>query len=372
MKRLLLFIIITVLCCCNLTAVEPLPRYSYVLMEGTTAALLYSDNGNYSFPVGHSAKLMTVMLVAEGIEAGLLTVDTTVKVSQNANSMEGTQIWLRIGEEIPISDLILAVTAGNANDACVALAEAVAGDEQTFVKLMNDKCASLGMSDTYYADCTGLSDGSYTTASDTAIIASHLSRYQWLDDYFTQYISYVRGGQTQLVNTNRLIRTYDFCTGMKYYYSDKTGHCVIASARKDGLTMICVIMGEQDKDTLFKTAKEKLGIGFSAYTLYKPRATDVYCRPVSVSNGVKEIIDTRLGELSPFVVRKSKLEDIEVKTEYYDNISAPVMMGDIVGRIVYSVDDTDIYSVLIIAAEGTDRLTFISALKKILSFLIRM
>ncbi len=334
--------------------------------------MLYSDNGNMSIHPKHSTKLMTMLLVAEAIDRGVFSVESTIKVSGHANSQEGSQIWLRVGEEISASELIMSITAGNANDACVALAEAVAGSEDAFVSLMNQKAKELGMADTYYADCTGMSEGSYTTACDTGIVASHLSRYTWLDEYFKTYITYVRNGQTQIVNTNRMIRSYDPCVGMKYYSSDETGHCLVSSARNNGITMVCVIFGEQDKDLLFKTAKEKLGIGLSAYVMYKPKATDIYCTPVNVSKSVEGSVQTEVGEINSFVVRKSMIDDIKVRIEYFDYVTAPISKGEKVGRIVYSIDGEEIYSGSLVASHSAQKITFISALKKILSEIIKM
>ncbi len=372
MKRIIILFAILVYCLSLDCFGEEIPRFSYALMEGTTSTLLYSENGNMTLPPKHSAKLMTLLLVCESIEAGELSADNIVKVSEHANSMTDPQIWSRAGESISISELLMSVTAGNANDACVALCEAVSGNEMDFVKLMNDKAKALGMSDTYYADCTGISDESYTTACDIAIVASELSKHGWLDEYFKTYITYVRDGQTQIVNTNRLIRSYDPCTGMKYYYSDETGHCAVGAAKRDGLTLICVILGEADKDNLFKTVKEKFSIGFSAYILYKPSEKDVTCEKIRVHKGVSEYVDTEVGKLNEFVIRKSKLENIKIFVEYYDDVEAPVALGDQVGRVVYIIDKEEVYSAPIIASEKSEKLTFWKAFVKVFKEIIKM
>lgn len=341
--------------------------YSYVLMDADHSTLLYSENGNYVFSPYHSAKLMTTLLAAEAVEQGSLSLDATVTTSAYANSMQGTQIWLKAGEEITVGELLLSVTAGNANDACVALCEAVASNEENFVCLMNERAKDLGMLDTFFADSTGISSKSYTTASDVAILASALSKYTWLDEYFCTYITYVRNGQTQLVNTNRLVRTFDGAVGMKYYYRDDTQNCVVALARKNGMSLICVIFGEPDKDALFKTAKEKLTLGFSAYTIYTPSPYDVCCSPVKVKKSISQTVETTLSELSDFVVRKSKIDSVKIRTEYFDDIVAPVSKGDKVGRVLYEIDGETVYSADIVAAEDAKRITFWNAMKRLLT-----
>lgn len=352
--------------------ISPLPvfaeqeQYSYVLMDADSKALLYAENGSLQVAPYHSAKLMSLLLAAEAVESGTLKLDNIVTVSPHANSMQGTQIWLRAGEEVSVSELILSVSAGNANDACVALCEAVTSSEEAFVDLMNKKADELGMLDTHFADATGLSGESYTTACDVAILASELSKYTWLDRYFSAYISYVRGGQTQIVNTNRLVRTSDWVCGMKYYYTEQAGHCTVTLGRKNGLNLVCVIFGESDKDNLFKTAKEKLTIGFAAYTVYVPSRYDVVCLPVKVAKSVVGEVDTELSELEPFIIRKSKLESVSITSEYFDSLTAPINKGDAVGRVLYQIDGETVYAADIVAACDVRRISFFGALKRLL------
>lgn len=373
MKKLLCIFISIILLTVSVVAEESAsPSYSYVLMEGSTATLLYADNGNYVFEPYHFSKLMTLLLAVEAIERGELSFDTVVTVSDHANSMPDPQIWLRIGEEITVSELITSITVGNANDACVCLAEAVSGTEEAFVALMNQRAKELGMSRTYYADSIGLAEGSYTTACDLAILASELSRYDELTEYFTTWLTYVRDGEAQLVNNNKLVRNYNGITGMKAFSTATLGNCVVASAKREDLTMICVIIGEQEKDAQFATAKEKMTVGFSAYMLYRPKATDIYCRPVKVSKGVKNELETYVGDLGKFIIRKSREDEVEVHAEYFDGITAPIKEGDAVGRIVYTLDGEEIYYAPISAKEPTEKISFFSAFKKLFLQLIKM
>ena len=348
------------------------PQYSYVLMEGNTATLLYSDNGSATVPAHHSAKLMTLLLVMESIDRGELSFDTVLKTSNHANSMQGAQIWLMPGEEITVDELIKAITVGNANDACVVLAEAVGESEEKFTALMNQKADSLGMIGTRYADCTGISSDSVTTACDCAILASALTHYDNLVPYFTTWVTSVRGGKTELASTNRLILTYTGITGMKAYYSDTLGNCVIATAERDGLRMVCVIFGEKDEFQNFTTAKEKMNTGFSAYTLYRPQRTDIYTEPVSVAGGEITEVETELAELQSFIIRKSQEDKIKVTIEYFTDVAAPLQKGDPVGRAIYTIDDEEIYSCPIIAREAVRKMNIFIGFSRIIRSIIRM
>lgn len=340
--------------------------YSYVLMEGSTGTLLYADNGNAIFKPSHSAKLMTLLLVCEAIDEGALTQDSVITVSKHANSMQGSQIWLDVGEKIPLTELVTAITVGNANDACVALAEAVGGTEEGFVGMMNKRADEMGMSDTFYADSTGISDESRTSACDIAVLASALSKYDWLTPDFTTWMTTVRGGKAELVSQNRLIRSFSGITGMKAYYHRDCGNCLVASAKRDGLTMICVILGDPDEFERFKTAKEKMTIGFSAYSMYVPKRKDIFLEPANVSGGASQTVETEVRDLGSFIIRTGKDKDIEIKTELDEIIEAPIEAGQRLGRVVYSLDDIELYAVDIVAKSDVKRMNVFYAFAKVL------
>lgn len=348
---------------------EPNPPYSYVLMEGSTGTLLYADNGSAPFKPFHSSKLMTLLLLCEAMDRGELTPESIITVSKHANSQQGSQIWLNAGEKIPLSELITAVTVGNANDACVAIAEAVGGSEEEFVLRMNLKAAELGMQSTVYADSTGMGSGSITTACDIAILAAELSRHDELKNDFTTWMTTVRGGQAELVSQNRLIRTYNGITGMKAYYSKDCGNCLIASAEKNGITMICVILGEKDEFVRFTTAKEKMNIGFSAYSIYLPARKDIFLEPAAVTGGVVSKVETDVGELGRFVIKSGKEGDVEIATEYFPDVTAPIKAGQKVGRVVYSLDDNELYAVDILAKSDVKKMNPFYGLLKLMKSL---
>lgn len=370
MKKLIIFLttlfLLTTQSALPCFAEEESIPYSYVLMEGSTGTLLYADNGSAPFKPFHSAKLMTLLLLCEAMDSGELTPESVITVSKHANSQEGSQIWLDVGEKIPLSELITAITVGNANDACVAIAEAVGGSEEEFVLRMNLRASELGMQSTVYADSTGMGIGSITTACDIAILASELSRHDELKKDFTTWMTTVRGGKAELVSQNRLIRTYNGITGMKAYYSKDCGNCLIASAEKNGITMICVILGEEDEFARFTTAKEKMNIGFSAYSIYQPLRKDIFLEPVDVIGGVVSKVETDVGELGGFVIKSGSVDDIEIQTEYFPDIEAPIRQGQRVGRVVYKLDDSELYAIDIIAAGEVKKMNPFYGLVKLL------
>ena len=373
-KILALFLAVTLFtlavsaCLANSVSATEIP-YSYALIEGNSGTLLYTENAYIPFPTHHSSKLMTLLLLSEAIERNELSEDTVIKVSPHANAQQGAQIWLSAGEEISISELITSITVGNANDACVAIAEAVCQTEEKFTERMNLRASELGMTQTIYSNSTGMGEGNLTTVADLAILASALSKHEYLVKYMTTWQATVRGGKVELASTNRFIRSYEGATGMKAYYSKDCGNCLIASAKKGDLTLICVILGEPDEYNHFKTAKEKLNIGFSAYTLYTPNKKAVFCESVRVKNGVQSFVETELEAPKAIVVRKSQKENIEFRVEYFENIQAPLKKGDAVGRVVYFIDDTDIFELKIVAKDDVLRQNFGSAMLKCLKYL---
>ena len=228
------------------------------------------------------------------------------------------------------------------------------------------------MMGTSYADCTGISPETVTTACDCAILASRLTEFEWLREYLTTWLCTVRGGKTQLASTNRLILTYDGIIGTKAYFSEAVGNCVIASAERDGLIMVCVIFGEADDLARFKTAKEKLNAGFNAYQMFKPRESDIFTEPVKVKKGERAEVETELSGLRAFVIRKSQAGKAEVSAQYSDSVEAPVECGQPVGRAVYSVGGEEIYSCPIVAKEPVRRINIFIAVKRILESIASM
>lgn len=306
---------------------------SAVLFEAKTETPVIENNSEQQLPMGHLAKLMTVLITAEQIDSGEITLEETVKASQNANSQGGTQIWLAAGETITVDELLKAVTIGNANDACVALAERLCGSAEEFVQAANDKAVELGMESTHFEDVTGMDARTVSTASDVAKLACKLTGYDFLKGYFCTWMINVRGGQTELVNTNRLVRNYKGITGMKACSSEENGNCVVATAERNGMTMICVIIGSESQDSRFSEATAFLNYGFSGYEIYRPELPEEVLKEMKVRNGAEQYVKVKADKTAEILIPKGASGSVETSFEREEYLDAPVSKGKVVGNV---------------------------------------
>lgn len=344
-----------------------------VLMEPSTKTLLTSVNGNVKIPVGTMAKLMTVLLVSEAVNEGRLSFDSTKKTSSYANSMKGAQIWLMPGEEMTISDLLKGVIIGNANDASVSLAEAVAGTEEDFVEKMNLKALELDMNDTVFTNCNGYYDDDMqiSTAVDIAKLVSELSKpeHENLKAYFTRWLDNLRDGATELVNANNLVRTYSGITGFKAGFTENSGFCVAAGAERNGNTYISVVLGCDDKDVSFAEAKQLLNNGFTNYQKIKPDLPKNIPQTIKVKGGVEKEIPLHLDEIIDIVIPNGTFSSISSKIIIPDYVYAPVSSGQVIGEIQFLRNDKLLFSVNISADCNAEKLNLLKALGIILKFI---
>ncbi len=345
---------------------------SKVVYEAETGTVLSSENENEVMQAGHLAKLMTLLIVEETLENGDISLDTQITVSQYANSMQGSQVWLDVGEKISVDELIKSITIGNANDACVAIAEAVAKTEQDFAALMNEKAAALGMENTFYADCTGISADTKTTAYDTALLCAELSKHEDHFKYTTTWMDDVRGGKAQLVNLNRLVRTYKGIIGFKACYSDGGKNCLAAAAQRGDMTAVAVILGSPDEDSRFSWAKDAMNKAFAAYEIYVPEMSEGILDDVNVAFGEKSFAAVRCSDESKVLIPKGCADDVEVSYERIDNVTAPVKKGTVIGSVCFTLSGEEIYSADICLSEDVDRLSFGESFKRILLELLKM
>lgn len=345
---------------------------STIVFEAETGTVLSSENENEVMQAGHLAKLMTLLIVEETLENGDISLDTQISVSQYANSMQGSQVWLDVGEKISVEELIKSITVGNANDACVALAEAVAKTEQDFASLMNEKAASIGMKNTFYADCTGISADTKTTAYDTALLCAELSKHEDVFKYTTTWMDDVRGGKAQLVNLNRMVRTYKGIIGFKACYSEGCRNCLAAAAQRGNMTVVAVIIGSPDEDSRFSWAKDAMNKAFAAYEIYVPEMSEGILDDVNVSFGEKQFASVRCSDDSTVLIPKGCSDDVEVSFERVDNVTAPVKKGTVIGSVCFTLSGEEIYFADICLSEDVDRLSFGESFKRILLELLKM
>lgn len=340
-----------------------------VLMDYTTGKVLYEKNSHEQRPCASITKVMTLVLVFEQIEAGNLTMDEELTASAHASSMGGSDIWLKEGESMTVNDLLKATVVMSANDAAVVLAEAVSGSEDAFITKMNEKAAELGMEETTFKNCNGLDeDGHVTSAYDVALMSRELMKYDKIYDYTTVWIDYLRGGATQLVNTNKLIRSYNGITGLKTGTTSKAGSCISATAERDGLSLISVILGAANTDDRFKDAATLLDYGFANWSMVTPEIPEI--PETTVSGGMQGVVRAEIPLAPQLLMDSAQKGSVESKVIMSEELRAPIMAGDVIGRVEYYSGEEHLVSVDIKAAEDVEEITFRSSLLYLLNGLL--
>ena len=311
---------------------------SALLMDAETGTILYVKNGTEALPPASVTKIMTLLLVAEALEDELISADDKVLVSANAASMGGSQVFIKEGEEFTIEELLKSTVIASANDAAVALAEAVAGTEANFVDRMNERAAELGMTNTHFENATGLDDtvtNHLTSAYDIALMSRELVKYSCVTDYSGVWQDSIRNGEFILTNTNRLVRYYDGCTGLKTGSTDKAGFCVSATAKRDGMHLIAVVMGAETRDDRNNAARAMLDFGFSNYALYRDAECEL--ESIDVMRGLKDEVAIYSEGFSK-LVKKADKKRITKEFAIADYIAAPMQNGQVVGEVTYLLD----------------------------------
>ncbi|MBR5233576.1 MAG: D-alanyl-D-alanine carboxypeptidase [Clostridia bacterium] len=345
---------------------------SVVLMEKSTGRVLYSENENEKVFPASVTKIMSILLVCEALESGKITLEDKVTCSDNASSKGGSQIWLEPGETMTVHELLKATCVYSANDACTLLGEYVAGSETAFNQLMNKRAKELGMKNTHFDNCTGLDDTTdthLTTAYDIAVMSRELIKYDFIKEYTTIWMDSLRNGETQLVNTNKLVRFYDGITGLKTGTTDKAGCCVAATAERNGMELIAVVMGSENSKDRFNSAQNMLDWGFANYELFVPVIPSDSVKTISVDLGVKDEVNVLYPEIPSVLINKGKSDKIKVNIITQDGISAPVTQGQKVGVIQILSGEKILSECDITAEKAVEKLTFFTAMHKILSSL---
>lgn len=375
---ILAIITITAICvpCGSAFAEKTDKEYTFceILIEASGGAVIESVNEDVPVPVGTMAKIMTVLLAAEKIEAGELSLDDKLKTSAHANSMRGAQIWLMPGEEITVDELFKGVIIGNANDASVVLAEKVGGSEEDFVKLMNSRAKELGMTNTVFTNCNGYYDDEkqVSTAADIAKLCAELTKYGFLKEYFTTWRDFVRCEATELVNANELVKSYKGMIGFKAGYTENSGYCIAVGAERDGVTYISVVLGQSDKDNNFTEARRLLNMAFSGYTVFVPEMPKDIPAEIAVRGGMSAKVSVECGEVKRVVLPNGAANSVTSKVIVPDYIYAPVENGSKVGEIHFFRNDKVIFTVDLYASKSAEKMTILKAmsilLKKLLTF----
>ena len=331
---------------------------SAVLMEKETGTLLFEQNAHEKLEPASVTKVMTLLLVMEAVDSGRITLEDTVTVSAYAAGMGGSQVYLEEGEQMTVGEMIKCVTVVSGNDCAVALAEHLAGSETAFVSLMNQKAQELGMTDTTFLNCTGLpAQGHVTSAYDIALMSRELMKnHPSIQDYTTIWMDSIRGGQFQLSNTNKLIRWYQGATGLKTGSTDAAGYCLSATAQRDGMDLIAVILKAPTGDARTAAAQALLNYGFANYTLLDVFPSQAL-PPVDVILGRQDTVQPVLAQPSRVLVEKSAVDSISTRLELCQDVEAPVEEGQILGRMVVLQGEEELCTIPIAAHAAVERLT---------------
>lgn len=329
-----------------------------LLMEKETGTILYEENAHQQMEPASVTKVMTMLLVMEALDAGQIHLEDLVSVSAHAASMGGSQVYLKENEQLSVHDMLKAVAVASGNDAAVALGEHLAGSEDAFVARMNERAKELGMADTHFVNCTGLpAEGHVTSAYDIAVMSRALIGHPDIRNYTTIWIDSLRDGQFQLANTNKLIRFYQGATGLKTGSTDSALYCLSATAERDGMELIAVVLKSPTTQQRFDSAKAMLDFGFANYTLmevYPEQALP----PVDVLLGVQSTIQPQLATPARILIDKTDREKVSSQVTLCRDVAAPVERGQTLGKMVVYVDGVEQATVPIVTDQAVERLRF--------------
>ena len=344
------------------------PCKAAVLMEQNSGTVLYAKNPDIQVPEASITKVMTLLLTFEALDAGKVHKEDMVPVSEHSYSMGGSQIWLEPGEEFTLDEMLRAICVSSANDAAVAVAEYIGGSESVFVEQMNQRAAQLGMNNTHYVNACGLdAPGHVSSARDVAILSREmLTKHPQITEYTTIWTDALRGGQTQLVNTNKLLRRYNGITGLKTGTTGGAGVCITASATRDGLSLIAVVLGAASSAERFAAAQSLLDYGFANFENGQITAPENAPAALPVAGGEKTGAELDYGLPAPLLLKKGEAESLQTELSLPEKLQAPLQKGQSVGVVTVKSGESVLAEVPVYAAEEVKSLTVGSAWKKIL------
>ena len=335
---------------------------SAILMDQKTGAILYEYNSHEKLRPASVTKVMTILLIMEAIDNGTISLEDNVPCSEKASKMGGSQIWLDTTETLTVNEMLKAICVVSANDCCVAMSEYIGGSEELFVEQMNKRAKELGMNDTTFKNCHGLDeDGHLTSSHDIAIMSRELiTKHPKITDYTTIWMDSLRGGTSELVNTNKLIRNYEGATGLKTGSTSTALFNLSATATRDNLSLIAVIMRGETSAIRFQEAQKLLDYGFSNFQYVECSKKGDIIKTLNVDKGITGTIDAILEQDSGLIIKKGKSNDITSNIILDDNISAPITKGQKLGEVTYSLDNEVISKINIIAKEDVKKLNLVN------------
>ena len=344
---------------------------SALLMDVATGTVLFEQNPHERLSPASVTKIMTMLLIMEAIDSGKITMTDMVTASEAAAAKGGSQVYLKVGETISVSDMLKSIAVSSANDCACAMAEHIAGSEAAFVDLMNQRAGELGMTDTHFVNCTGLDDSPEaeehkTSAQDIAIMSRELLKnHPKIKEFTTIWMDTIRGGSFGLSNTNKLVRFYPGATGLKTGFTSGAGYCLSATAERDGMELIAVVMGSKTSQERNAACKQLLDYGFANFALIQPDLTDQETT-VPVTLGKAPSVTARLGADTGLLLEKSRRNTVTTEVRLEEGLTAPVEAGQTIGTMTIRAGEEILSKVPLVASEAVERLTWGDLFVKVL------
>lgn len=340
---------------------------SAILIEQTTGQILFEKNSHEQLRPASVTKVMTILLIMEALDRGDITLETQIPCSENASNMGGSQIWLNETEKLTVNEMLKAICVTSANDCCVAMAEYLGGSEELFVQKMNERAKELGMNDTTFKNCHGLDeDGHVSSSYDISVMSRELLKnHPLITNYSTIWMDSLRDGKSELVNTNKLIRTYEGATGLKTGSTSLALYNLSASATRENLSLIAVVLRAPTTKLRFSEAKLLLDYGFGTYKFEKIASKGDILQSVSVSKGTESSVNLVFENDSGAILKKSSSKEITQEVKINENIEAPINQGDVLGTMNYYIDNELLSSVNLVAEKSITKTSFVNMLTHI-------
>ena len=335
---------------------------SAVLMDAATGTVLHEDNPHEKLAPASVTKIMTMLLIMEAVDSGKIGMEDMVTASEAAAAKGGSQVYLKVGETMSVSEMLKCIAVSSANDCACAMAEHLAGSEEAFVAMMNARAKELGMNDTNFVNCTGLDDGENaaehrTSAYDIALMSRELlQNHPQIKKYTTIWMDTIRNGTFGLSNTNKLVRFYQGATGLKTGFTSGAGYCLSATAARDGMELIAVVMGADTSANRNAACKQLLDYGFANYALISPELTEVNDVPVKLGKAAG--VGVQLGENGSLLIDKGQKNAVTTEVSLEEQVTAPVSQGQRLGTMTVKVGEQILSEVPLVAAEGVERLSW--------------
>lgn len=352
--------------CANAAENKKINVKSSILMSLDTGDVIKQNNAYEHLSPASVTKLMSILLILEAIDSGKIKLTDEVAATENAVSKGGSQIWLEVGEKMTVNDLFKAVVIASANDACTLLGEYVAGSDSAFVDMMNKRVETLGLKNSHFENCTGLDDevtNHYSCAYDLAVIAKEVMKHKLILKYSTVWLDSLRNGKTELNNTNKMINKYNGMTGLKTGTTSNAGFCLCATATRDGISFVSVVLGAQTSDERFALTQELLDYGFANYKLDNIKIDNSKLKTVKVKNGVDKSITPKC-ELNKKLLLPKNSDKITYEYSFLDEVKAPVKKGDRLGVITVYSGNKKISSIELKSDKNIKSVTFLYIFKK--------